>query len=174
MRKSPSTILLTIIFSLTLSCCTPPQSELFEEEPTVKETEQEEIEETFDEYFERVFRTEVEYDMFPEIWKEVYDLKATALSSEKVEDRKEIIYDTLSIHPFKVLYKNLYRVYILDALIINNKNTGGTNTSKYIYLTYNVSKNAKDFYLKRITNVEFSSILFRNYSNLFDNRNGQS
>jgi hypothetical protein len=79
---------------------------------------------------------------------------------------RELIEKALTAYPAEVLAANLQKVYVLSALQYRGVSTGGTNSRSIVYLVSNEKYSPVQF--ERNFHAEFSSILLRNHTRLFD------
>ncbi len=101
--------------------------------------------------------------------------KTNSLSSREYSRSRNIILRALSKYPVEVIQKNINAVYVLHSLELYGQRFGGTNSSDTIYLSNQGSRvGYSDFYIEQLFHSEFSSILLRNYSHLFDNAKWES
>lgn len=116
--------------------------------------------------------TQVRKGMFPASWT-VREISASAssLPSDEVPRSLDALDRAMEKYPVTLLQKNLKRVYVLSRLAFYGVPYGGTNSADTVYL----ANGGKDFgftdrYLEESFHHEFSSILLRNYSSVFDRR----
>jgi hypothetical protein len=110
--------------------------------------------------------------IFPKSWlTNEINGKATPLDSAEFERSKKVIIKALNKYPAELIKKHLSKVYVVSSLEFYGQSYGGTNSTSDIYLT-NRGKDwgYSDFWIEQAFHSEFSSILFRNYSFLFDKK----
>lgn len=114
----------------------------------------------------------VDNQIFPKTWltKEI-DGKAMPLDTAEFERSKAIIIKALNKYPVDVIAKHLTKVYVVNRLEFYGQSYGGTNSTSVVYLTNRgIDLGYSDFWIEQAFHSEFSSILLRNYSFLFDKK----
>jgi len=114
----------------------------------------------------------VDDEIFPKPWltKEING-KATPLDSSEFERSKAIIIKALNKYPVDVIAKHLTKVYVVNRLEFYGLEYGGTNSTSVVYVANRgIDFGYSDFWIEQAFHHEFSSILFRNYSSLFDKK----
>ncbi len=106
---------------------------------------------------------------FPEDWKsEEIKAKGEDLADSEVSRSLKIIKKALKKYPEEVLKQNLVKIYVLKRIEFFGVGYGGTNSNDIVYVTNNgISEGYTDEYLEKTFHHEFSSILLRNYPDLF-------
>ena len=106
---------------------------------------------------------------FPEDWKsEEINSHGEDLASDEVSRSLKIIKKALKKYPEEVLKQNLVKIYVLKRIEFFGVGYGGTNSNDIVYVTNNgISEGYTDEYLEKTFHHEFSSILLRNYPDLF-------
>jgi hypothetical protein len=110
--------------------------------------------------------------IFPSSWltKEING-KAAPLDTAEFERSRAVIIKALNKYPVELIAKHLTKVYIVNHLEFYGLSYGGTNSTSMIYLiNKGVGLGYSDFWIEQAFHSEFSSILFRNYSFLFDKK----
>ncbi len=110
--------------------------------------------------------------IFPPAWRAAPINGAGESLKESEQKRSKIILNTaLSKYPGEVLRLNLLTVYILKSMSFYGVGYGGTNSNEEVYLTNNgISMGYTDDYIEQTFHHEFSSILYRNYPQLLDEK----
>jgi hypothetical protein len=161
-----ATALLMGAMSYTGCRAEPVEYKPVEEVVETVETEVEEEQETFDEYFKRVFRVKEDDEIFPDHWDEnICAYKVEDLSINKIERSENIFYNILSEHPLKTLKEEVIGLYVLDYFELNGIEHVATQTSGRIYI---VNKGYTDSYFKRAWNHEYFTLLLMKYNDIFD------
>jgi hypothetical protein len=114
----------------------------------------------------------VDNKIFPKTWltKEING-KATPLDTAEFERSKAIIVKALNKYPVEVIAKHLTKIYVVNQLEFYGQSYGGTNSTSVVYLTNSgIDAGYSNFWIEQTFHSEFSSILFRNYSFLFDKK----
>jgi hypothetical protein len=109
-------------------------------------------------------------NIFPEEWRdEPIDATASQMDRREIPRSKKIIAIALNKYPVFVFKKNLRSVFFLKEMKFFHVGYGGTNSGNAVYITNQGRKAGyTDKYLEQTFHHEFSSILFRNYIDLFD------
>ena len=114
--------------------------------------------------------TRVESNMFPSSWTNA-SVRATAqpLDPSEVDRSVNILKHAMDKYPSRVIQQNLRKVYVCQKLMFYGLSYGGTNSADSLYLA-NRGKNFgfSDQFLEESFHHEFSSILLRNYYDIFD------
>ena len=111
-----------------------------------------------------------EADMFPMTWitPEVHG-KAISLDTWEMERSERIILKALNEYPIDLIRKNLLKIYVVKHLEFYGQVYGGTNSAEVVYLSNDGETNGyTDFWIEQAFHSEFSSIVFRNFSFLFN------
>lgn len=110
--------------------------------------------------------------IFPDSWltKEING-KATPVDTSEFVRSKAVIIKALNKYPPELIRRHLTKVYIVGYLEFYGQSYGGTNSTSVVYISNRgVDLGYSDFWLEQAFHSEFSSILFRNYSFLFDKK----
>lgn len=107
---------------------------------------------------------------FPETWRVTpVNADGEEIATYEVDRSKLIMVKALSKYNNVLLEYNLKAVYFLKSMRFFNVGYGGTNSTDALYMTNNgQSLGYTDRYIEQTLHHEFSSILFRNYSQLLD------
>ncbi|MFZ6010429.1 MAG: hypothetical protein ACOYXT_08760 [Bacteroidota bacterium] len=114
----------------------------------------------------------IDDDTFPSSWLSgEINGKASPLDSGEFERSRRIIVKALSKYPPAVIQKHLKKVHVVKHLEFYGQSYGGTNSTDAVYITNKgAAMGYTDFWIEQTFHQEFSSILFRNYSFLFDRK----
>jgi hypothetical protein len=109
-------------------------------------------------------------NIFPKEWRdEPIDATASQMDRREIPRSKRIITKALNKYPVFIFKKNLRSVFFLKEMKFFNVGYGGTNSENAVYITNRGnSEGYTDKYLEQTFHHEFSSILYRNYIDLFD------
>ena len=110
--------------------------------------------------------------IFPESWlsKEING-KAISLDSVEYKRSEKAILKALNKYPVHLIKKNLTKIYVVKRLEFYGLKYGGTNSTAIVYIANQGADNGyTDFWLEKTFHHEFSSILLRNFSSMFNNR----
>lgn len=109
-------------------------------------------------------------EIFPKTWrKEPVLASGDLLSEQQIGRARTILAHALKKYPPEVLKRDLKAVYVLSELRYSGVITSGTNSRTSVYLKIgDVEKGFTDAHIEGVFHAEFSSILLRNHSNLFD------
>lgn len=112
---------------------------------------------------------EIDADMFPYTWNNApVNASVSPLDEQEIERSAKVVLDALSKYPVQLLKKNLNRVYVLKKLEFYGHSFGGTNSKDRVFLSNRgIQFGYTNLYLEQLFHAEFSSILLRNYSHLF-------
>lgn len=116
---------------------------------------------------------EIDNETFPKSW-ETEKISAKGISLDKIEiDRSfKVVIKALSKYPIEVLKENISKIYILKSLEFYGQEFGATNSQDVIYIANNGELlGYSDSYIEESFHHEFSSILLRNYPELFNEDN---
>lgn len=107
---------------------------------------------------------------FPETWRLTpVNAEGEEIAPPEVDRSKWIMIKALGKYGVDLLEYNLKAVYFLKSMRFFNVGYGGTNSSDALYMTNNgYSLGYTDRYIEQTFHHEFSSILFRNYSQVLD------
>ena len=107
---------------------------------------------------------------FPTEWqKSPINALGGSLEQGEIERSRKVTFTALSKYPSSLLRLNLKAVFWLRKMSFYSVGYGGTNSTDAVYLTNDgASLGYSDNYLEQTFHHEFSSILYRNYSSLFD------
>ena len=110
--------------------------------------------------------------MFPNSWYESpIDGNAKSLHPDRYEHSFSIINKAMSKYPKGFLENYIKKVYVLDELNFYGVSYGGTNSDDAVYIVnQGYDMGYTDVFLEQTFHHEFSSILFRNYPQYFNNR----
>jgi len=110
-----------------------------------------------------------EDDMFPDSWMdEETNGKASSLDPSEYDRSAEIVQKALDKYPVAVLTANLKKIYVVSYLNFFGVGYGGTNSNDVVYMSnQGVNQGYTDYYIEQTFHHEFSSILMRNYADLF-------
>ncbi|WKZ61035.1 MAG: hypothetical protein QY309_06015 [Cyclobacteriaceae bacterium] len=113
-----------------------------------------------------------DHKIFPEAWlTEEINGRATPLDTGEFKRSKAIITKALNKYPVELIRKHLTKIYVVGQLEFYGQEYGGTNSISEIYLSNGGSNlGYTDFWIEQAFHSEFSSILLRNYSFLFDKK----
>jgi hypothetical protein len=116
---------------------------------------------------EIIFTTEE--GMFPESWTQPdINGKAISLDTSEYERSMRIVNLALSKYPKGFISKHIKKIYVLGDLEFYGVGYGGTNSNDAVYICNKGEiMGYSDIYLEQTFHHEFSSILFREYSNQF-------
>lgn len=108
--------------------------------------------------------------IFPASWNDgPINANAEAISMKETSRSKLIISKALHKYPAAVLKNNLAAVFYLKKMSFFNVSYGGTNSTETLYLTNDgLDMGYTEIYMEQNFHHEFSSILFRNYPEIFD------
>jgi hypothetical protein len=108
--------------------------------------------------------------IFPDSWyKQKTKSIGISLSPQEYERSAKVVSAAIKKYPVSVIKKNLENIYVLSDLIFFDQSFGGTNSRNAVYLSNKgIAKGYTDQYLEQLFHAEFSSILLRNYKDLFD------
>ena len=108
--------------------------------------------------------------IFPKEWLlSSINAKAQSLDEGEFQRCRKIILSGLEKYPSELVLKNLKSVYLLRYLEYFGIEAGGTNSLSSVYLiSKGKAKGFTDFWVEKTFHAEFSSILLRNYTTLFD------
>jgi hypothetical protein len=81
----------------------------------------------------------------------------------------DVLSRALKVYPAAVLKRNLAKVYVVGRLRYSGVTAGGTRSGKSVYLVASGERYTPEK-LTAIFHAEFSSILFRNHAQRFDDR----
>ncbi len=111
----------------------------------------------------------VEDGMFPESWRSGdIDAKATPIAFMEIGRSVRLVKKALAKYPAPMLEANLKRIYLVQELIFYGVPYGATNSLDTLYLcNEGVNKGFTDSYVEGSVYHEFSSILLRNYPELW-------
>lgn len=116
--------------------------------------------------------TSVRQGMFPASWnqREISPI-ASSLEPTEINRTFTVLDRAMEKYPDSLLKRNLKKVYVVRRLSFYGVPYGGTNSSDTVYLA-NAGREMgfSDRFLEESFHHEFSSILLRNYPNLFDRR----
>lgn len=109
-------------------------------------------------------------NIFPESWRMApISAWGDSIASSEIPRSQEIIARALKKYPVAVLHKELASVYFLRSMKFYDVSYGGTNSTDAVYITNNgIAAGYTENYLEQTFHHEFSSILFRNHTNLLD------
>ncbi len=112
----------------------------------------------------------VNENTFPESWKtEEIDAKGVALDDSEKKRSIELIKKALAKYPSKMLMQNLKKIVVLKSIAFYGLEFGGTNSSDVVYVTNDgIANGYTDDYVEQVVHHEFSSILLRNFPELFN------
>jgi Putative zinc-binding metallo-peptidase len=114
-----------------------------------------------------IFYDQASSDIFPESWLTAkINAKADLLSESERSRCEEIVTRALTKYPTDFLSANLKKLYLLGGLEYRGSRTGGTNSRSVVYLVCKTHYKSSD--VEKNLHAEFSSILFRNFSQHFD------
>jgi hypothetical protein len=110
--------------------------------------------------------------IFPEFWQQPpINAEAEPIQVSEIERCKKILANALSKYPFDMLARELKSVYFMRAMKFYDVGYGGTNSTDALYLTNNGhSMGYTNLYVEQTFHHEFSSILYRNHTSLFSER----
>jgi hypothetical protein len=111
-------------------------------------------------------------DIFPDSWLvSPISGKGESLGYEEFHRSGRIISKALQKYPVSVLRENLHAVYILKSMHFYDVGYGGTNSTAEVYITNNGElMGYTDAYIEQTFHHEFSSILYRNHPEYFDEK----
>lgn len=120
-------------------------------------------------YENNIFFTD-DGNIFPSSWYSPgIDARAESLSPGEVERSKIIMINALDKYPTRLLKNILKNVYVLKSMSFYGVGYGGTNSQDSVYVANDgVSMGYTDTEIEQTFHHEFSSVLYNNYSNLFD------
>jgi hypothetical protein len=109
---------------------------------------------------------------FPDSWKTAaINAKGVPLDTSEYERSKRIALKALNKYPVDVIKKNLVKICFLSKMEFFGVAYGGTNSNNVVYLTNRgVGEGYTDEWLEQTFHHEFSSILWRNFKFLFDEK----
>jgi hypothetical protein len=109
-------------------------------------------------------------NIFPGSWYSPgIDAKAESLSPGEVERSKIIMINALDKYPTQLLKNILKNVYVLKSMSFYGVNYGGTNSPSNVYVANEgMNMGYTDIAIEKTFHHEFSSVLYNNYRNLFD------
>jgi len=112
-----------------------------------------------------------EEDMFPESWTEgEINGHAGSLDISERKRSKDLVKTALDKYPVSFLKNNLKKIYVLNYLEFYDVEYGGTNSNDIVYMSnQGEDLGYTDFYLEQLFHHEFSSIILRNYTDVFFN-----
>jgi hypothetical protein len=91
------------------------------------------------------------------------------LDSSEFERSRAIVLKALNKYPEEVVRKHLTKICVVKYLEFFGQEYGGTNSTSTIYISnQGAASGYTDFWIEQAFHSEFSSILFRNFSFLFD------
>ncbi len=89
----------------------------------------------------------------------------TYLDSTEFSRTDSILRLAFEKYPTPFLNKHINNIYVLDSIIIDNVNYGGTNYKNDIYLTNRgIQHNYSNLFIEKLFHAEFSSILYKLYT----------
>jgi hypothetical protein len=109
-------------------------------------------------------------DILPESWlTPAINGKVVPLDSSEFERSTAIVLKALNKYPVDVVRKHLTKICVVKYLEFYGQEYGGTNSTSTIYISNKgAALGYTDFWIEQAFHSEFSSILFRNFSFLFD------
>jgi hypothetical protein len=107
---------------------------------------------------------------FPEAWRVTpVNAEGEEIAAPEIDRSKLIMLRALAKYNDLLLEYNLKAIYFLKSMRFFNVGYGGTNSTDALYMTNNgMSLGYTDKYIEQTFHHEFSSILFRNYSQMID------
>jgi hypothetical protein len=109
---------------------------------------------------------------FPDSWKtKEINARAIPLDTSEYERSKKMALKALNKYPVDVIKKNLVKICFVHRMEFFGVSYGGTNSNNVVYLSNRgVKEGYTDEWLEQTFHHEFSSILWRNFKFLFDEK----